>query len=113
MKHLSGLDSTFLFVETAETQMHVGGLKLFAVRAGYSVDFYEDVKAHVASRMHLAPVFTRKPALMPFESASPAWIADDTIDGRAGARSADQEAACGDEGCRDAAPGLMCTMRLA
>ena len=28
MKHLSGLDSTFLYLETPETPMHVGGLNL-------------------------------------------------------------------------------------
>ena len=80
MKHLSGLDSTFLYLETPETPMHVGGLNLFELPPGHSGDFYEDVKAHVASRMHLAPVFTRKLALMPFELASPVWIDDDAID---------------------------------
>ena len=80
MKHLSGLDSTFLYLETPETPMHVGGLNLFELPTGYTGDFYEDVKAHVASRMHLAPVFTRKLALMPFELASPVWIDDDAID---------------------------------
>ena len=80
MKHLSGLDSTFLYLETPETPMHVGGLNLFEMPVGYDGDFYEDVKAHVASRMHLAPVFTRKLALMPFELASPVWIEDDDID---------------------------------
>ena len=80
MKHLSGLDSTFLYLETPETPMHVGGLNLFELQAGYDGDFYEDVKAHVAARMHLAPVFTRKLAMMPFELASPVWIEDDDID---------------------------------
>ena len=80
MKHLSGLDSTFLYLETPETPMHVGGLNLFEMPAGHTGDFYEDVKAHVASRMHLAPVFTRKLALMPFELASPVCIEDDAID---------------------------------
>ncbi|WP_256735185.1 wax ester/triacylglycerol synthase family O-acyltransferase [Variovorax sp. dw_954] len=51
MKHLSGLDATFLHAETPETPMHVGGLHLLELPAGYDRDFYEDVKAHVASRM--------------------------------------------------------------
>jgi WS/DGAT/MGAT family acyltransferase len=80
MKHLSGLDSTFLYLETPETPMHVGGLNLFTLPEGYGGDFYEDVKAHVAGRLHLAAVFTRKLALMPFELASPVWIEDDDID---------------------------------
>ena len=80
MKHLSGLDSAFLYLETPETPMHVGGLNLYELPAGYSGDYFEDVKAHVASRLHLAPVFTRKLALVPFELASPVWIEDDDID---------------------------------
>ena len=80
MKHLSGLDSTFLYLETPETPMHVGGLNLFELPEGYEGDFYEDVKSHVEKRMHLAGVFTRKLALMPFELASPVWIEDDAID---------------------------------
>jgi WS/DGAT/MGAT family acyltransferase len=80
MKHLSGLDATFLYLETPETPMHIGGLHLFEMPEGYTGDFYEDVKAHVAKRMHLAPVFTRKLAQMPFELANPVWIDDDEID---------------------------------
>ena len=53
MKHLSGLDSAFLYLETPETPMHVGGLNLYELPAGYSGDYFEDVKAHVASRLHL------------------------------------------------------------
>lgn len=80
MKHLSGLDATFLHTETPETPMHVGGLHLLELPAGYKGDFYEDVKAHVASRMHLSEVFTRKLALMPFELSNPVWVDDDDVD---------------------------------
>ena len=74
MKHLSGLDSAFLYLETPETPMHVGGLNLVELPAGYRGDFHADVQRHVASRLHLAPVFTRRLAPTPFELASPAWI---------------------------------------
>jgi len=61
--------------------MHVGSLNLFEPPAGYSGEgFYESVKEHVAKRMHLAAVFTRKLALMPFDLANPVWIHDDDID---------------------------------
>ena len=81
MKHLSIVDGAFLHMESAEMPMHVGSLNLFEPPAGYSGEgFYEAVKAHVASRMHLAPVFTRKLAPMPFDLANPVWIADDDID---------------------------------
>ncbi|HWK83275.1 MAG TPA: wax ester/triacylglycerol synthase family O-acyltransferase [Caldimonas sp.] len=80
MKHLSIVDGAFLHMESAEMPMHVGSLNLFEPPAGYSGGFYEAVKAHVAKRMHLAPVFTRKLALMPFDLANPVWIHDDDID---------------------------------
>ena len=81
MKHLSIVDGAFLHMESAEMPMHVGSLNLFEPPAGYKGEgFYETVKAHVAKRMHLAPVFTRKLALMPFDLANPVWIHDDDID---------------------------------
>src|SRR5450432_3811447 len=81
MKHLSIVDGAFLHMESAEMPMHVGSLNLFEPPAGYKGEgFYESVKAHVAKRMHLAPVFTRKIALMPFDLANPVWIHDDDID---------------------------------
>jgi len=81
MKHLSVVDGAFLHMESAEMPMHVGSLNLFEAPAGYSGEgFYEKVKEHVAKRMHLAAVFTRKLALMPFDLANPVWIHDDDID---------------------------------
>jgi len=76
MKHLSIVDGAFLQMENAEMPMHVGSLNLLEPPAGYRGEgCYETVKAHVASRMHLAPVFTRKLALMPFDLANPAKTA--------------------------------------
>jgi diacylglycerol O-acyltransferase / wax synthase len=80
MHHLSVIDGAFLHMESAEMPMHVGSMILFEPPAGEPGAWYEAVKAHVASRMHLAPVFTRKLALMPFDLANPVWIADDDID---------------------------------
>lgn len=80
MKHLSGLDATFLHLETPEMPMHVGGLNLFDLPPGYRGNFHEDVKAHIASRRHLASVFTKKLALMPFDLANPVWVEDGDVD---------------------------------
>ena len=80
MKHLSIVDGAFLHLESAEMPMHVGSLHLFEPPAHYKGNFYEAVKEHIARRMHLAPVFTRKLALMPFDLANPVWIHDDDID---------------------------------
>ncbi len=80
MQHLSSLDASFLHLETPETPMHVGSLMLLELPKGYQGDFYEDVKAMIGERLHLATVLTRKLATMPFELAEPVWIADDDID---------------------------------
>ncbi|WP_341891543.1 wax ester/triacylglycerol synthase family O-acyltransferase [Variovorax sp. YR752] len=80
MKHLSGLDATFLHLETPEMPMHVGSLNVLDLPKGYKGDFYEDAKAFMASRIHLADVFTRKLALMPFDMSNPVWVDDDDID---------------------------------
>jgi len=80
MKHLSGLDATFLHLETPEMPMHVGSLNVLDLPKGYKGDFYEDAKNFMASRIHLADVFTRKLALMPFDMTNPVWVEDDDID---------------------------------
>ena len=80
MDHLSGLDATFLYLETPEQPMHVGGLNIFELPAGYAGDFVEDLRAHITQRMHLAPVFRRKLVNMPFELANPIWVADEDVD---------------------------------
>lgn len=80
MDHLSSLDASFLHFETPETPMHVGSLMLLALPEDYKGDYYEDVKAMIGKRVHLATVLTRKLAPMPFELAEPVWIEDDDID---------------------------------
>ena len=80
MKHLSVVDGAFLHLETPEMPMHVGSVHTLEPPPGYAGGWFEAVKAHVASRMHLAPVFTRKLAPMPFDLANPVWIDDDDID---------------------------------
>ena len=80
MHHLSVVDGAFLHLESPEMPMHVGSLAMFDAPPGGPEAWFDAVKAHVASRMHLAPVFTRKLALMPFDLANPVWIPDDDID---------------------------------
>ena len=80
MDHLTGMDAAFLHLETPEMPMHVGSLMVLDLPERYTGDFYEDVKAHVEKRLHLARVFQRKLALMPFDLANPVWIEDDDID---------------------------------
>ena len=77
---LSTLDAGFLHCESPEMPMHVASVHLLELPAGYDGDFFQDVKAHMASRLHLAPIFTRKLALMPFDLANPVWVEDEDVD---------------------------------
>lgn len=87
MKHLSGVDSAFLHLESPEMPMHIGSLNVLDLPEGYNGDFFEDTKAMLAQRLHLADVFTRKLALMPLVTAVivgvfgglTLWLHDDTF----------------------------------
>ena len=80
LNHLSALDALFLYLETPETPMHVGSLILMQKPAGHKASFYKNIRRHVASRMHLAPLFSRKLAFMPFDLANPIWVEGDEVD---------------------------------
>lgn len=80
MKSLSGLDATFLYLETPETPMHVGSLQLYELPRGFKGSFHKAMQRHIASRMHLAPVFTRRLAFMPFDLGHPIWVEADDVD---------------------------------
>jgi diacylglycerol O-acyltransferase / wax synthase len=74
MRQLSGLDASFLFLETAEMPMHVGALHIFELPAGYDGDFLADMRAHMATRIPIAPALRRKLVTMPLNLAAPAWV---------------------------------------
>jgi diacylglycerol O-acyltransferase len=80
MDHLSGMDASFLHLETPESPMHVGSLQLIDLPPGYEGDFAEDAKKYLSGRLHLASVFVRKLAMMPFDLANPVWVDDDYLD---------------------------------
>ena len=80
MKTLSGLDALFLHLETSETPMHVGALHLLAQPAGDARAYVAAVRRHVAGRLHLSPVFTRRLAPMPLALANPVWVDADRVD---------------------------------
>ncbi len=74
MKQLSGLDASFLYLETAEMPMHVGALHQFELPRTYRGNFLADMRAHMAARLPLAPALRRKLAWMPLNLAAPAWV---------------------------------------
>jgi diacylglycerol O-acyltransferase / wax synthase len=74
MKQLSGLDATFLYLETPQMPMHVGALHVFELPAGYKGKFITALRLHMAQRLPVAPVLRRKLWWMPLNLANPAWV---------------------------------------
>ncbi len=76
MRQLSGLDTSFLNLETSSTPMHVASV---AIIDGGAFDF-EATRAHIESRLHLLPPFRWKLVVVPFGIDQPYWIEDPDFD---------------------------------
>jgi diacylglycerol O-acyltransferase / wax synthase len=74
MQQLSGLDASFLYLETPEMPMHVGALQVFERPAGQRGRFAGVLRRHVAARLAAAPVLRRRLWWMPLNLANPAWV---------------------------------------
>ena len=74
MQQLSGLDATFLYLETPEMPMHVGALHVFELPPGYKGKFVTALRKHIESRLPVAAVLRRKLWWMPLNLANPAWV---------------------------------------
>ena len=74
MKQLSGLDATFLHLETPEMPMHVGALNIYELPAGRRGSFVATLRQHMAQRLPLLPVLRRRLWWMPLNLANPAWV---------------------------------------
>ena len=72
MKQLTGLDATFLHLETPQMPMHVGALHVFELPAGHTGKFVTRLRAHIAARLPAAPVLRRRLWWMPLNLANPA-----------------------------------------
>jgi WS/DGAT/MGAT family acyltransferase len=74
LKQLGGIDASFLYMETPETPMHVAGLHIYELPAGFAGDFHSHFVAHFRSRVHLVPIFHKKLARTLFELDHPGWV---------------------------------------
>ena len=76
MERLSGMDATFLYVETPAGHMHVAMTGIYDVstmEGGYS---FERIKQTIADRLPLVPPFRRRLVAVPFQFHHPVWIED-------------------------------------
>ena len=79
MHKLTGMDATFLYMETEETPMHVSGL-LICEPPQEGENPFEALKSQIAARAHEIPSFHRKLMPTPFYVDHPVWVTAETID---------------------------------
>src|ERR1700686_3372351 len=79
-KKLSSMDASFLYLETPEMPMHVGSMAVFSLPKDYNGNFFEDFKAMIASRLHVAPILKERLEKAPLDLDHPSWVEDDQFD---------------------------------
>jgi diacylglycerol O-acyltransferase / wax synthase len=81
MEQLSGQDASFVYMETANTPMHIGSVGIYdpSTAPGGFVRF-KDILAHIESRLDKARSFRQKLVRVPFDLDHPYWVDDANFD---------------------------------
>ncbi|MEA2474153.1 MAG: diacylglycerol O-acyltransferase / wax synthase [Thermoleophilaceae bacterium] len=69
---LTGLDASFLHIESDTSHMHVAGVMLFEG----SPPPHADLREALQRKMHLVPRYRQKLAFVPFQQGRPRWVDD-------------------------------------
>jgi diacylglycerol O-acyltransferase / wax synthase len=80
MERLSGLDASFLYLETPKQHMHVAMAAVLDsadMPGGYS---FEKIQRLIASKVHLIPPLRRRLVDVPFQLHHPMWVDDPDFD---------------------------------
>ncbi len=76
---LSGLDASFLAVETPTAHMHVGWVAVFSPPAGGQPPGFSALREHIERRMVRAPRYRQKLAPVPLGLNAPEWVDDEAF----------------------------------
>jgi WS/DGAT/MGAT family acyltransferase len=81
MEQLSGLDASFLYLETGNMPMHIGSLAIYdqSTAPGGAVTF-KDILRFFEKRVHKARAFRRRLVTVPMSLDHPYWIEDPDFD---------------------------------
>jgi diacylglycerol O-acyltransferase len=79
-QQLSGIDASFLYLETPETPMHVAGLTYFELPEGFKGSFYRHFRSFFESRLHTIPIFSKRLAPSLYDLDHPGWVDDHDLD---------------------------------
>ena len=80
MKQLTGLDASFLYMETATTYGHVNGLGIYQRPDVEDFDPYAALLEQLQRRLHLLEPFRRKVVEVPLGLDHPYWVNDPDFD---------------------------------
>src|SRR5436190_100127 len=79
-QQLSGIDASFLYLETPETPMHVAGLTFFELPSGEAAGFYRHFRQFFESRLHTIPIFSKRLAPSLLDLDHPGWVDESNLD---------------------------------
>ncbi len=81
MQQLTGQDSSFFYMETPRTPMHIGGIMIYDPSTTKSgKQGFKDILRAIEDRLHLARTFRQKLVEVPFNLDHPYWIEDKDFD---------------------------------
>ena len=80
MEQLTGVDTTFLNIETRNQQGHVGGIAVIDPSTAPDGWSFETVRRVVSERIHLLPPYRRRLLEVPLGLDFPYWVGDDQFD---------------------------------
>src|SRR5436305_1656235 len=80
MKWLSGLDATFLYMETPKQFGHVPSLSIFEKPDDQNYDAFNAWRTQIDARLHTLEPLRRKLRDVPFRLDHPFWIDDADFD---------------------------------
>ena len=80
MKQLSGLDASFLYMETGSQFGHVSSVSIYERPDDPSYDPYTAWRDQIERRLHLLEPLRRRLRVVPFGLDHPFWIEDPAFD---------------------------------
>jgi diacylglycerol O-acyltransferase / wax synthase len=80
VQQLSGVDASFLNMETSTQFGHVASLVMVDPSTSATGDVYGDLRTTFEARLHLLGVYRRKLATVPFDLDLPYWVDDPDLD---------------------------------
>ncbi len=80
MRQMSGLDASFVNLETPRTPMHLTSLLIYEQPDGRPAVSYEQVLGRLASMLASVPTFRQRIARVPLNLGRPWWVDDEAFD---------------------------------